>query len=172
MKNIIKTLGISAGCLVALAGMQSCALDEPFGKEGEGTLQMKLVINSDVTRAETDQADLAANCVVYVSGAKGLLHKYVGLENLPEQLTLSAGHYVAEAWTGDSVSASFDKKFFRGYQPFDISAGVNQVVVNCKIANVVASVNAASVDAVGIQDFNIKVENSRASLDFNADNYK
>ena len=172
MKNIIKTLGISAGCLVALAGMQSCALDEPFGNGGEGTLQMKLVINSDVTRAETDQADLAANCVVYVSGAKGLLHKYVGLENLPEQLTLSAGHYVAEAWTGDSVSASFDKKFFRGYQPFDISAGVNQVVVNCKIANVVASVNAASVDAVGIQDFNIKVENSRASLDFNVDNYK
>ncbi len=163
----------SAAALVALAGagLQSCALDDPFNADGEGTLQMRLVINSDVTRAENDPADLSANCVVYISGAKGLLHKYQGLENLPEQLTLKSGHYVAEAWTGDSVSASFDKKFFRGYQPFDISTGITPVVVNCKIANVVASINAASVKSVPMKDFNVKIENTRAALDFTPENY-
>lgn len=150
---------------------QSCALDEPFSRDGEGVLQMKLVINSDVTRAENDQDALSENCVVYISGAKGLIHKYVGLENVPEQLDMKAGHYVAEAWTGDSVTASFDKKFFRGYQPFDISTGLNQVVLNCKIQNTVVSVNPATVDMNLMKDFNIKVENSRGSLDFTAENY-
>ena len=171
MNNLIKSFGATALCLFAGVALQSCALDDPFSAEGEGTLQMRLVINSDVTRAENDPADLSANCVVYISGAKGLLHKYQGLENLPEQLTLKAGHYVAEAWTGDSVSASFDKKFFRGYQPFDISAGVNPVVLNCKIANVVASLNAASVEKVPMKDFTVKIENSRAALEFTPDNY-
>lgn len=171
MKKLFQTIGATALCFIAGAALQSCALDDPFNVDGEGTLQMKLVINSDVTRAENDPADLSANCVVYISGSKGLLHKYRGLENLPENLTLKSGHYVAEAWTGDSVSASFDKKFFRGYQPFDITSGINPVVVNCKIANVVASLNAASIEKAPMKDFNVKIENSRGSLDFTSENY-
>ncbi|MDE6272965.1 MAG: PCMD domain-containing protein [Muribaculaceae bacterium] len=172
MNKIVKLCSTAALAVLFGAGLQSCALDDPFNADGEGTLQMRLVINSDVTRAENDPADLSANCVVYISGAKGLLHKYQGLENLPEQLTLKSGHYVAEAWTGDSVSASFDKKFFRGYQPFDITTGITPVVVNCKIANVVASINANSVKNVPVKDFNVKIENSRAALDFTPDNYE
>ena len=171
MKKIFKLFGIAAGCLMGGMALQSCALDDPFKSEGEGQLRMKLVINSDVTRAENDPADLSANCVVYISGEKGLLHKYQGLENVPEQITLKSGHYVAEAWTGDSVTASFDKKFFRGYQPFDVAAGMNQVVVNCKIANVVVSINPDKVDLDLLKDFNVKVENTRGSLDFTPENY-
>ena len=171
MKNIFKLFGVAAGCIIGGMALQSCAVDEPFGSDGEGQLKMKLVINSDVTRAENDPADLSANCVVYISGAKGLLHKYQGLENLPESITLKAGQYVAEAWTGDSVTASFDKKFFRGYQPFEVTNGINQVVVNCKIANVVVSINPDKVDTSLLKDFNVKVENSRGSLDFTEDNY-
>lgn len=171
MKKILNIFGAAALSAVAAMGLQSCALDDPFNVDGEGVLQMKLVIDSDVTRAENDPADLSANCVVYISGAKGLLHKYQGLENVPQSITLKSGHYVAEAWTGDSVSASFDKKFFRGYQPFDISTGVNPVVVNCKIANVVASIDAASVDNAPMKDFNVKIENTRGALDFTPDNY-
>lgn len=171
MKNIFKLFGIAAGCVLGGVALQSCALDEPFAGEGEGQLKMKLVINSDVTRAENDPSDLSANCVVYISGEKGLLHKYQGLENLPESITLKSGHYVAEAWTGDSVTASFDKKFFRGYQPFDVTPGLNQLVVNCKIANVVVSINPDKVDTSLLKDFNVKVENTRGSLDFDKDNY-
>lgn len=147
-----------------------CSTEEPFGTDGEGELRMKMVINSDVTRAETDEDALRSNCVVYISGANGLLHKWKGLENVPESIMLKGGNYVAEAWTGDSVSASFDKKFYRGYQPFTIQQGVNPVVVNCKIANVVVSINPATVDASLMKDWKITVANSRASLDFTADN--
>lgn len=172
MKKLFKIFGIAAGCLASGMALQSCALDDPFNaQEGEGRVKMKLVINSDVTRAENDPADLSANCVVYISGGKGLLHKYQGLENVPDELTLKAGHYVAEAWTGDSVTASFDKKFFRGYQPFDVSAGLNQVVLNCKIANVVVSINSDKVNMSLMKDFNVKVENTRGALDFTPDNY-
>lgn len=172
MNTIFKSISFAAAGLLAGVALQSCALDQPFGQDGEGVLQMKLVINSDVTRAENDQEALSANCVVYISGAKGLLHKYQGLENVPEQVNMKAGHYVAEAWTGDSVSASFDSKFFRGYQPFDITNGVEQVVLNCKIQNVVVSINADALKAVPMTDYNIKVENSRGSLDFTADNFE
>ena len=165
----IKLGGLAATLL--LAGLtQSCATDDPFGSDGDGVLRMKMVINSDVTRAEQDEDALRSSCIVYISSEKGLIQKYKGLENLPEQLTLKNGHYVIEAWAGDSVSASYDKKFYSAYEPVDITSGVNQVVVNCKIANVVVSVNQATIDPAMMKDWNIRVENSRAGLDFNADN--
>ncbi|MCM1152035.1 MAG: DUF4493 domain-containing protein [Muribaculum sp.] len=167
-KNIYLSL-FAAGAL--LAGLtQSCSTEEPFSSQGDGELRMSMVINSDVTRADADVDALRSNCVVYISGQNGLLHKWKGLENVPESLMLKGGQYVAEAWTGDSVSASFDKKFYRGYQPFTIQSGVNSVVVNCKIANVVVSINPATIDPDLMKDWKITVANSRGSLDFDADN--
>lgn len=171
MNKIIKYTLAAGAAFVGFAALQSCSLDEPFGNQGEGTLRMRLEINSDVTRAELDQEALAANCVVYISNEKGLIRKYRGLENMPEQEVLRQGHYVAEAWTGDSVSASFDKKFYRCYQPFDVSAGVNQVQLVCKIANVVASVNSSTIDNSVIKDFHVTVENSKGALEFTEENY-
>lgn len=170
MKNYKKYIGGMAAFMVLGLLAQSCAVDEPFKQDGEGTLQMKLVINSDLTRAEADLEALSSNCVVYISGQKGLLHKFQGLENVPEKINLKNGHYVAEAWTGDSVSASFDSKFFRGYQPFDIEGNVQNVVLKCRIANVVVSINPNTVDPSLISDWNVNVAHSRASLDFTAEN--
>lgn len=157
---------------MAVAALQSCALEEPFGLQGEGELSMRLVIDSDVTRAQLNEQELADKCVVYISGSKGLMRKYVGLSNLPERETLAQGHYVAEAWTGDSVPASFDSKFYRGYQPFDVSAGLNEVKLTCGIMNVVASIDAATIDESLIKDFSVTVENSTGSLTFDAGNYR
>ena len=156
---------------VATMGLAGCSSDSPFDSDGEGTLRLRMVVNSEVTRAAMDQQTLADSCWVYISDAKGLLHKYHGLENLPTSLPLRSGHYVAEAWTGDSVSASFDSKFYRGYQPFDISRdNVSSVVVNCRIANVVASVNPADNVKDKIRNYTVTIANTAGSLDFNADN--
>lgn len=167
-----KQISILLACASAAAGvlLSSCSADEPL-YEGEGVLKMKMVVNSTLTRAESDQQELADKCTVYVSGSKGLLYKYQGLDNLPSDLYLKAGSYVAEAWTGDSVSASFDAKFYKAYEPFTITKGdVKNVVLNCKIANVVASINPEPIIAEALKDYKVTVSHSRGSLEFTEEN--
>ncbi len=170
MKKSISYL-LAGSILAAGLIMTSCTAEETFG-EGEGVLKMKLVVNSTLTRAETeDQGSLADNCVVYLSGSKGLLYKFRGLDEVPSDICLKSGSYVAEAWAGDSVSASFDKKFYRAYEPFTIAKGdVRNVVLNCKIANVVASINPEPIISEALKDYKVSVSHSRGSLDFDASN--
>lgn len=150
--------------------LTGCASDNPFDGNGEGVLRMNMVINADVTRAESDVDDLRSGCIVYISGAQGLMHKYVGLENVPDAIHMTTGHYVAEAWTGDSVPASFTSKFFRGYQPFDVARGENRVVVNCRLQNTIVSVNNTTIDPDLMKDWTITVTNAGESLTFDENN--
>ena len=114
MKSIIKNLAFMACTAVAASGFQSCVYEEPFGADCDGALRMKMVIDSDLTRAETDNIDLGSSTVLYISNSKGLVRKYQGQQNIPDRIPLRAGTYLAEAWAGDSVPASFDKKFYQG----------------------------------------------------------
>lgn len=169
MKSFIKHITL-AGCVIgAASAMVSCVSEEPFSTE-EGALKVKMVINNDLTRAETDNIDLGASTVLYISNAKGLVRKYKGQENIPDRIPLQGGHYLAEAWAGDSVSASFDKKFYQGSQEFDIAGADTEVTLRCGIANVVASINKQTVDAVEVSDLKVTIGHSRGSLDFTADN--
>lgn len=171
MKKYFKNIYALTALLIASAMVQSCSVEAPF-KDSDGVLKMKVVINSNVTRAETDDKELADNCVLYISNNKGIVFKEKGLSNLPEQITLRQGDYVAEAWTGDSVPASFDKKFFSCYEPFSIVGGTNHIELNCKIANVVASVNANTIDETQVKNLHITVATSNGSLEFTRDNFK
>lgn len=132
---------------------------------------MKLSINSDLTRAIVKDQELDDNCVVYISNDKGLVFKEKGLSNLPEQITLRQGRYLAEAWTGDSVPASFDKKFYYGKETFDVISGTTEVQLTCKIANVVASVNKNSIDDTQVKNLQVTVSTSNGSLEFTNDNF-
>ena len=175
MKTNKLFLGLMAVGL-SLAGLtQSCVSDVPFvDGEGEGSLRMKLVVNSDLTRAQVPADELADSCVLYVSGNRGLFYSFKGIDNIPSEIKLKSGHYVAEAWTGDSVTASWssdNKRFFRGYQEFDIQeSNENSVVVTCKIANVVVSLDKNSVMPELGDDWTLTVFNSRGALQFNKDN--
>lgn len=175
--DIKKVLTGVVGATLASAGLWSCASENPFDTEGTGTVKLHTVVNMITTRAEGDdtaddpEKKLRDNCVVYISNEKGLIYKKKGLDNVDESLTLKTGSYVAEAWSGDSVTASYDKMFFRAYQPFTVSKGNNTVVLNCKIQNVVASINTASIDpGVLKDDYKIIIKNSRGQLEFNKDN--
>ena len=153
---------------IAMAGLtQSCVSDEPFDSATEGMLRMQLVVNSNLTRAEIGEEDLLSSCVVYVSNPNGLLHKYEGMAEVPEQLPLKFGSYVLEAWAGDSVPASFTQKFYRGYMPFKIEdTGVKNVKLECRIANVVVTVDKASITQDMLTDWKVKVFNSTGDLIF------
>lgn len=169
MKKILKYSYIWVLGTLMVAGLQSCISEDPFDSTEEGYLRIRTKVSSDLTRAAVSDQELGDKCVIYISSDRGLIRKYDGLQNVPAKISLKSGHYVAEAWTGDSVSASFDKKFYRGYQPFDIHNGENEVTLNCKIANVVVSVNQASLN-VGISHLVLKVWNSRGDLSFTEDN--
>ncbi|MDE7419527.1 MAG: DUF4493 domain-containing protein, partial [Muribaculaceae bacterium] len=171
MKKFVKNTYIAASLLLTSAAIQSCSMETPFGAE-EGVLKMQLAINSNVITRAMDEQELADNCVVYISNDKGLVFKATGLSNIPEQITLRHGRYIAEAWTGDSVPASFDSKFYRCYEPIDITGGVNEYKLTCSIANVVASVNANSIDDTQVKNLRVTVSSSNASLEFNSENYK
>lgn len=167
-----KLFAAIALCAAIVPPLTSCSADEPFNQEGQGTLRIKMVVNSEVTRAETNEQELRDKCIVYISDAKGLLHKWKGLDNMPSTVALYSGHYVAEAWTGDSVSADFEKKFYKGIQPFDIAKGdVQTVVLNCRIANVVASINPEETVQSKMKNWTVNVKHTRGSLDFTADNF-
>lgn len=179
MKSINTKLATMALLVSVAAGFQSCVSDEPFANGDEGKLRLKLVINNDVTRAETDGMSLSESCVLYISGEKGLLHKFKGLANVPEIITLRSGSYTAEAWAGDSVPAAFDKKFYKGRKGFQINGGETQVDLKCGIANVVTSVNEATVDPNLMKNYSVRFEikdykptksHPDANLVLNADN--
>lgn len=167
--KLIKSI-ILPSAAAAFFGMFATSCSDDINMvDGQGMLKMKMIVNSEVTRAEVNDAELAEKCVIYVSSEKGLIHKFKGLDNVPSDLWLKSGHYVAEAWTGDSVTASFDKKFYRAYEPFDITTGVTNVVLNCKIANVVASVNRERISEEMLPSFTVTVANSRGELVFNSE---
>lgn len=175
MKTIIKYIILPGVVLGATALLQSCAMEAPFGEGGEGSLSINTEINGETkqTRAENnlDNAEyvqsLRDKCVVFIENSRGVMRKYKGLSNIPASIKLSTGQYVCNAWTGDSVAASFDSKFYRGQQPFEIIENEStSVSMKCNIANVVVSVDAASVAGTGLKNPKITFTSSRGSLEF------
>lgn len=173
MKKIFKVLTYSAVALTATAFLPSCAMEDPFFDSAEGNLTLTTQIRGDVTVqtrsiSEDQPADLREKCVIYIENSKGIVRKYKGLDNVPEAIKLRTGSYVAEAWSGDSVSASFDKKFYRGYQPFEIAEGDNALTLKCNIANVLVSVDPTSL-GVNLKDLKVTFSHSRGELVFTKD---
>lgn len=164
----MKKILFYSSILLAVA-LWSCVSEEPFAKDGEGTLRMNMVVSSEITRAEADaDASLAASCKLLISKVeKGLLYKYDGVGQVPERLVLSTGSYVAEGYAGDSVSASWDKKFYKGRREFQIQSGSEtQVELVCGIANVVAAIDSETIDPDLIKNWKLTVGHSRAQLEF------
>lgn len=168
-KNLI---GVGSLAVVVSAGavLTSCVSETPFNIEtGNGNLKIEAQVRGDVTistkaEANYDRATLERNLVVYIEkqgSNAGLVRKYIGKNTIPSNISLEAGDYVVEGWTGDSVSASWDKKFYRAYQPVKIKAQGNEsVTLKCNIANSIVSVKKESLDA-GIDDLHVSFWHSR-----------
>lgn len=158
-----------AAMIPAIAGLSSCSDDREV-LTGEGRVMISATVNSDVkvvSRA-TAEEELGEQCLIWISGTKGLVRQYQGINNVPASgINLVAGHYVAEAWTGDSVSASFEDRWFKGYQPFDVNPGATtQVNIVCRIANVVASVSYDNAVDEVLSDYTMTIGHNRGSLTF------
>ena len=162
-----------AAILAAAALLQGCSLDEPFGDGGNGELTISTTMNGDVktTRGVPANNDyLRQNCVVFIENSRGVMRKYKGLDNIPAKITLSTGSYVCNAWSGDSLPASYEAKFYRGKAAFDIEQNqTTSLALKCNIANVVASVDPASLN-IGLKNMKVNFSTSRGALDFDETN--
>lgn len=157
-------LYIAAAAALALAA--ACSDEHKMDTEGQGSVKIAAVLNSDmevVSRA-TEQ-ELADGCILWLSNSKGLVYHYEGIDNVPASIPLVTGHYVAEAWAGDSVSASFEKRAFYGREEFDVAAGQTaNVSLVCKIANVAASVKYADNIEDVLTNYTMTIGHGRGSL--------
>lgn len=148
IKNIFAPAALIAASLMALC---SCSDEIPYDTgDGEGRLIIKTSISNDVkgsvsrgSRAGVTDDELAAKTLIWISNSKGVVRKYNGIGEVPAQgVWLLADNYVAEAWTGDSVPASFEDKHFKAREEFSIGSGeTRQLNLECKIANVVVVVD-------------------------------
>lgn len=158
--------------VMALALVATACSDEKGAVAGEGKVNLSLKIDDNVTvlsRAISNEelASLQESCKIYVYSSKGLIRKYRGIDEVPSEMWLVSGNYKAEAWAGDSVSASFDKKYYKGSAEFTVKANATaEAVIACKLANVVASVDFdSSLDGV-ISDCKMVISNTKGSLEF------
>jgi len=164
----------SALALTAASLLTACSADDDLLQQGEGKLALSATLSGDldvVSRADADglRELYGESLTVWLTKpGSGPVRQYEGIDNLPSgPVTMPAGNYVAEAWAGDSVSASFDKKYFKAFQEFSVTAGATeQLNINCKIANVVASV--VYLDGVDelLKDYTLEVGNTKGSVVF------
>lgn len=170
----MKSFNVLPFCSAAIIGatlLSSCSLDEPFDTGNEGSLvNFHLSFNSGITRAGND--DLLSSCKISLSNDKEVLYNWTGSQNLPAQLYLRYGNYSASVEAGDSLPASFEKKFFKGTTDFEI--GINnvktQVNIISKIRNVVVSVDASGFPEELRNTLEITFKTSDGQLVFNKDN--
>jgi hypothetical protein len=167
----MKTKLIYGACALALAvtSLTSCN-DEQQLLTGEGKVMLSTKVSSDVkvvSRAATE-SELNEKLIVWISNSKGAVRKYNGYDNIPaDGIDLVSGHYIVEGWTGDSISASFDDKYYKGREEFDIENGqTSQVELTCKIANSVVSVNYSDDVQALLSDYTMTVGHARGELTF------
>lgn len=160
--------------LLSLLGLFGSCTDDFRNDEGDGFVSISAKLNDEMinmSRAVSDaeQEELKANATIWISEpGKGVVRKYKGFENVPAAIGLKSGAYLVEIWAGDSVAGSWDKKWFKAAEPFEVSYGqTTQVNAVCKIANVAVAVRYPDGIEEVINDLTFTVNHPQAELVFN-----
>lgn len=166
VKHSVAGLMVASGLVCSL----SACNEENFSlREAEGFLSLNTIVKSEMSQSRSEiSQELQDKCLIWISNPKGLVREYKGLNQLPTgKIPLIEDHYVVEGWTGDSVSASFDHRWYKGREEFDITAyQPTNVDLVCRIANVAAKVNYFDdIDAV-LKDYKFTIGHKKGSLDF------
>lgn len=166
-------------CASALALMALSACSDTFEPSvtGEGSVMMTASINTDmevVSRAASDElaGQYGSSLVVYIRNSQGVVRQYRGADNLPTApISLLSGHYTAQGWAGDSVSASWTERCFKGSEEFDITNGaVSTVALALKVANTAAELELGEGVQDVLTDIQMTVGHSRGTLTFTEEN--
>ncbi len=162
--------------MVAIAAVSTSCSDDNAIVSGEGRVNLSLTIDDDITIlsrsiSSDEKVSLEESCKIYIYSEKGLVRKYHGASEVPSELWLVSGDYRAEAWAGDSVPASYDKKYYKGSTLFTTSPSATAyATINCKIANVVTSVAFDVSVATVLKDYSMTISNTKGTLSFSDTN--
>lgn len=149
--------------------------DEKDLMGNQGNLQLSVAMSDKIsvaTRALSgeEQTALEQNCKVRIFNEKALVRKYQGTANVPASIPLASGNYSVRVTAGDSVAASFEKRFFEGKKEFAVSKGEDTTVeVQCGIANtVVAFTWDESLKEVFKGDYKVVVSSATGELEYSS----
>lgn len=167
MRNSVKLLGL--GAAIAAVSMLSACHDEQTLLNGEGTVKINASINTDLrinSRATIDE--LSDSCLIHIYNSKGLVRRYKGISSVPaDGIKIKADNYVAEAWAGDSVPASFDKRWFKGREEFTVTNRATTTVnLVCKIANVACAVKYDDKVDETLSEYKMTIGHKGGTLDY------
>lgn len=167
MKTSVKNIYMATVAALAMT-LWSCAGDEPFGGRGEGSIVLNTSLSSDVTvESRATDAELLASTKVWISNEKGLVRRYDSAADITEPVKLLTGNYVVEAWAGDSVSADWTQRWYKGRQEVTVTKGTTtDVNLVCKIANVVASVTYQEGLDEALTNYTMEVGHTKGTLSF------
>ena len=173
--------------LVALAmtGITSCTDDtyKDYG-EGAGTISIipevsSLVPVTPISRADEAPSDadyLLQKLNIVISTARGNAIRYWNsASGIPWNngagssidFTLNSGTYTIEGWTGDSIAASWTRKYFKGKEVVSLKPDEHTAVqLTCKIVNTAVDVKYSDqIDDV-LSHYTLVVSTAATSLNY------
>lgn len=170
---------LSVAVMTLLIFTASCKQDDEISSENQGVLKLSVGISDKidvVSRAsENDESDgfasLEESCKIRIYGNDVLVRKYEGISSIPEEIPLMCGNYKVRVTAGDSVEASFDKKFYETIKDFEINKDVeNSVNVDCYIKNTAVKIKWDESISEIFKDYKVTVSlASGTSLEFPKD---
>lgn len=166
--------------LLATALISSCSEDSVYS-EGEATISLTPIISEELTTEPVSRAsnesELRQKLNIVVSTPRGNAIRYWnsasgipwrnGIPGSSIDFSLNAGTYIVEAWAGDSIAASWTRRYFKGKQTVTLQPGTRtNVRLNCRIANTaVEAVYSNQIDRF-LDHYSLVVTTASTSLNF------
>ncbi|MDE6164066.1 MAG: PCMD domain-containing protein [Muribaculaceae bacterium] len=169
--------------LLATATLSGCTEDSIYTDgEGEAEVSLTLDINDTVDTqpvsrtTESDTENLIQKLNIVVSTPKGNAIRYWNSasgfpwRNGPGSsmdFKLNSGTYTIEGWTGDSIAASWTRRYFKGKQTMTLQPDTRtNVRLTCKIANTAVDVVYSDQIDNMLEHYSLVVTTASTSLNF------
>lgn len=169
--------------LLAAATLSGCTEDSIYTDgEGEAEVSLTLDINDTVDTqpvsrtTESDTENLIQKLNIVVSTPKGNAIRYWNSasgfpwRNGPGSsmdFKLNSGTYTIEGWTGDSIAASWTRRYFKGKQTMTLQPDTRtNVRLTCKIANTAVDVVYSDQIDNMLEHYSLVVTTASTSLNF------
>ncbi len=111
-------------------------------KEGDGILALSMDFNNTTNIVNKTKAPSNDELALYIlNSSKDTVHKFIGISNIPDEITLKFGKYTAICESIDIDRLfSMDKPIYRGEQPFEIAlTQKTEVKLTVKYADILVS---------------------------------